>query len=166
VELLPEIAAMADESLHVISGNIETCELPYQTGYFDYIICADVLEELTCPEAVLRRLKPYLKPDGCILASIPNLMNAETIYKLLHGDFTYGDEGIRDRTKLRFFTYKEVVKLFTGEGFSIKEQSGMAHPLYTTEKYKTFFEQLLSIEGLPDTKFFDIYQYLIKAQNS
>jgi hypothetical protein len=57
------------------------------------------------------------------------------------------------------------VKLFTGEGFSIKEQAGMLHPLYTTEKYKTFFDQLLSIEGLTDKQFFDIYQYLIKAQN-
>jgi hypothetical protein len=42
----------------------------------------------------------------------------------------------------------------------------MEHPLYTTEKYKTFFDHILAIEGIPDKTFFDIYQYLIKAQNS
>jgi hypothetical protein len=42
---------------------------------------------------------------------------------------------------------------------------GMFHQLYTTEKYKTFFEKLLSIEGVSDKHCFDIYQYEIKAPN-
>jgi GT2 family glycosyltransferase/trans-aconitate methyltransferase len=165
VELLPEIADMADESLHVISGDIECMELPYQTGYFDYIICADVLDELTDPEAVLKKLKPYLKPDGCILASIPNLMNAQTIYTLLHGDFHYAKRETRDITRLRYFTQNDIVRLFTNAGFPTMKLVGMFHQLYTTEKYKTFFEQLLSIEGVSDKQSFDIYQYEIKAPN-
>lgn len=166
VELLPEIAAMADESLHVISGNIENMELPYETGYFDYILCADVLEELICPEAVLEKLKPYLKPDGCILASIPNLMNADVIYRLLRGDFSYDNRrgGVYDRSSIRVFAPKEIFGLFTGTGFSITEKIKLVYPDYMTDANKTFFDQLLAIEGVADREFFDAYQYLIKAQ--
>lgn len=52
---------------NIIQGNIETMELScYKESMFDYILFLDVLEHLHDPEAVLNRLKKYLKPSGYI----------------------------------------------------------------------------------------------------
>jgi hypothetical protein len=92
-------------------------------------------------------------------------MNVETIYQLLCGNFTYEDMGIRDRATRRFFTCNEIVKLFEGAGYSITKLSGGVHPLYTIERYKTFWDQLSAIPGVAEKQFFDTYRYLIVAQN-
>lgn len=163
IELVEPVAELAGKNFNVICGNIETMDLPYEKDKFDYIIFGDVLEHLREPENVLRRLKPYLKKGGSILASIPNLMNAEVIYKLLHGDFTYEDLGIRDRTHLRFFTYNEIVRMFERLEYQIDTISYIKVEDGSTDVYKEFFEQLLAIDGVAERNMFDAYQYLVKA---
>jgi len=105
----------------VISGNIEQDDTLFEANYFDFILCADVLEHLSDPWKVLRRLKNYLKNDGQIAASIPNIRNAYTIIKLLDGSFDYQEFGVLDDTHLRFFTYRSSIKLFERSGFKVEK---------------------------------------------
>ena len=103
-----------------IIGNIETLELPFDKNSFDVIICGDVLEHLVDPYKVLKVLKTYLKEDGVMVASIPNIREFKTMKKIFFdGDFKYEDSGILDRTHLRFFTKKNIIDLFKNEGFDI-----------------------------------------------
>ncbi len=54
--------------------NLEDIDsLPFQKEFFDYIVFADVLEHLKYPEEVLGLFKKYLKKDGKIICSIPNI---------------------------------------------------------------------------------------------
>lgn len=164
IELNETVAALGAVSFDIICGNIESIELPYNMNFFDYIILGDVLEHLTWPGAVLERLKPYLKENGCILASIPNIMNAEVIYNLLQGRFPYEDSGIRDRTHLRFFTKAECINLFTNAGYSVECTENMVFPKYTTANYHPdFFDRLLAIDGMAERIQFDTYQWFVKA---
>ena len=103
----------------VISGNIEIAELPFEATYFDVIICSDILEHLSDPWNVLRKLKYYLKDDGLLAASIPNFRNADVLVQLLDGSFDYQEFGVLDDTHLRFFTYRSAIKLFERSGFKI-----------------------------------------------
>lgn len=71
---------------------------------FDYIIFSDVLEHLFDPADVLVFSLQFLKKNGKILISIPNIAHYDIIYGLLNDKFNYSDMGILDNTHLRFFT--------------------------------------------------------------
>ena len=73
---------------------------------FDYIIFADVLEHLYYPEKVLEDAREFLKKDGSILISIPNIAHNSIIINLLKNEFNYGPIGLLDNTHIRFYTKK------------------------------------------------------------
>ena len=74
--------------------------------YFDIIVFADILEHLKEPLEVLKRYKKYLKDDGYIIISIPNIANWKIRFKSLLGRFEYNEYGILDSGHLRFFNEK------------------------------------------------------------
>jgi len=103
----------------VINANVEQDGFYFEAGYFDFIICADVLEHLADPWRTLRRLRTYLKNNGVLAASIPNIRNASVIIQLLDGSFDYQEFGVLDDTHLRFFTYRSSIGLFERSGFKV-----------------------------------------------
>ena len=58
-------------------------DLPYEEGQFDCVIFGDVLEHLFDPWAVIEKVKPYIKQNGVILASIPNVAHISVLAPLL-----------------------------------------------------------------------------------
>lgn len=97
-------------------------------GYFDCIILFDVLEHLLDPAYLLGGLKTKLTARGVIIASIPNVRYYRTFADLvIHGNWDYKDHGILDKTHLRFFTKKSIVKMFNLLGFRIQLLEGI-HP--------------------------------------
>ena len=119
-----------EESLYVISkkkldnaflADIKDLQLPYQKGYFDCIIYADVLNCLIEPLASLKKHIFYLKDGGYILASMPNIRYYKTIIRLIFGGtWDYVDEGILWKEHLRFFTLINMKEMFQNAGFEIK----------------------------------------------
>jgi len=103
----------------VIVGDVESVELPYKDGFFDVIMFGDVLEHTINPLMVLKRLKRYLRDDGYIVVSIPNVANYVIRLKLLLGKFEYQEGGILDRSHLQFFTLRTAKRLITDAGFRI-----------------------------------------------
>lgn len=80
---------------------------------FDIIILADVLEHLKDPMAVISQLKEFLKKGGAFLVSIPNIRHYSAFIKIfLKGSFAYEDQGIFDKTHIRFFCKKDMKQLF------------------------------------------------------
>ncbi len=96
-------------------------ELPYPDGHFDLMTFADVLEHLADPGRVLQHLARWLRPDGAILVSLPNVRHATVIMPLLvDGDWDYSESGVLDRTHLRFFTRQSMVRLLDSTGFEVR----------------------------------------------
>ena len=116
IDLSPEAAKCAESIFDVVlSGNIETMELP--TGPFDLIIALDVLEHLVDPWLIMQRLQAILNPGAAIIVSIPNISHYSVcIPLLLRAQWNYTDDGLLDRTHLRFFTRQTAVNLVTGSG--------------------------------------------------
>lgn len=117
IELVEEAWKKASEVLdRVLPGNIETMDLPFPEGYFDCIVCGDVLEHLVDPVAVLRKLARVLSPAGIIVISIPNVRFFDVLRMLSGGGWSYMKAGILDETHLRFFTKAALKRLIEDAG--------------------------------------------------
>jgi hypothetical protein len=80
------------------------------------------------PYTLLRLLKGKLAEGGVIVSSIPNIRYYRTFTKfVIHGEWDYKDHGILDRTHLRFFTKKSIIKMWEQLGFRILLTKGI-HP--------------------------------------
>lgn len=163
IELVEQIASLGRAKFDIKCGNIDSFEFKAGEKY-DYIIFADVLEHLIDPCAVISRVKDCLKENGCILTSIPNIMNAHVIYELLHGNFTYQEAGILDRTHLRFFTQKEIYHMFEKEGYEIDQFLWKVDKKESTHLNPEFFERILDLVGEDKKILFDTYQFLVRAR--
>lgn len=120
VEISKYSAEQAKQVLDgVVVGDIEEIDLPYADGYFDFIICADILEHLFNPINVLTKLKKVLKRDGKLIAVIPNIAYWKIRINLLFGGFEYKESGILDEGHVRFYTYNTSRKLFSKAGLDI-----------------------------------------------
>ena len=112
IELVRAVAETAAHMGNVLCGDVEKDHLPWEEGYFDYIIMGDVLEHLMNPEAVLKRLGKHLKSSGHIILSMPNVKHYSVLLPLLLRDeFPYTDSGILDRTHVKLYTGTEIQKL-------------------------------------------------------
>ncbi len=127
LEMDPQAAAQATERLdHVLAGSAEDRATELPGGHFDCIVFNDVLEHLAWPEQLLRALRPALAPGGVVVASIPNVRYFFNVWDLaVRGDWEYHDEGIRDRTHLRFFTRSSIHGLFARAGYRVRRQVGI-----------------------------------------
>ena len=83
--------------------------------HFDIIICADILEHLADPWATVNRISRHLKKGGRLIASIPNIRECKTLFRVIFlGDFRYDTRGgIMDSTHLRFFCKKNIRQLMS-----------------------------------------------------
>ncbi len=105
----------------VYTADMDTFAPPFETARFDHLVCADILEHLKDPWGVLDRYRSFLKTDGALVASIPNIGNTRTVTDLLQGRFDYVDWGIMDRTHLRFFTRDGIEKMLGQAGYTVQE---------------------------------------------
>ena len=111
----------------VVTGTFPEVE-PELPGGLDAIYFNDVLEHMVTPEDALRAARRLLGPDGVVIASIPNVRNVGVVKPLiLDGEWEYEDLGLLDRTHVRFFTRRSMVRLFEEHGFVVERIEGL-HP--------------------------------------
>ena len=127
VELFPDAAAQAQTRLHKVFCSSAESFLSYYDGKFDVIFFNDVLEHLVDPGEHLKACHRLLKsPSGLIIASLPNIRFLFALQEIVfRGDFQYQDAGIFDRTHLRFFTCKSMIRLFEESGYEVIRCEGI-----------------------------------------
>lgn len=139
-------------------GDVEQVNLPAEIETFDCVVFADVLEHLRDPWGTLERYIQWLKPGGCVVASIPNVRNIALLYNLLlRGRWRYEDSGLLDRTHLRFFTRKEIHDLFANAGLEIELVRENRESL-------SFWRRILVAPMLALIPDLGVCQYLIRAR--
>lgn len=161
LEINPGAAAVAASFGEVQTGNIEDYNLAYEEQSFDYIIFGDVLEHLRDPERAVAYCRCFLRPQGKIITSIPNLMHYTVLRALIGGDFTYQDAGLLDRTHIHFFTLNEIVRMFARAGYRI-DNCSFTRVGNMSEEDRRFVEKLKDIGGC-ETFTYIAFQYLVTA---
>jgi 2-polyprenyl-3-methyl-5-hydroxy-6-metoxy-1,4-benzoquinol methylase len=127
IEAVPESATVARErSLfdEVVTGYFPAA-LEGRTERFDLISFTDVLEHIYDPRDVLVQAKDFLTPDGAVLACLPNIQYAPIVWQLIRGRWDYTEQGILDRTHVRFFTRATMVELFLSAGYRVDLVQGV-----------------------------------------
>jgi SAM-dependent methyltransferase len=105
-------------TVRLIEADLEN-SLPALSERYDHIICADILEHLRHPETLLRQIHGVLKPDGRLVASLPNSGNIYFRLNVAMGRFPQEEKGLFDRTHLRFYVWKGWQELFRAAGWRI-----------------------------------------------
>jgi 2-polyprenyl-3-methyl-5-hydroxy-6-metoxy-1,4-benzoquinol methylase len=85
----------------------------------DCLVYGDVLEHLRDPWSCLERHVQHLASGGTVLACIPNVQHWSTLLVLLQGEWPLMEEGLFDRTHLRWFTRAGVIRLMRGAGLEL-----------------------------------------------
>ncbi|MEN8076972.1 bifunctional glycosyltransferase family 2 protein/class I SAM-dependent methyltransferase [Clostridioides difficile] len=164
IEICEALAKISSSISNLIIGNIEELELKYEDKFFDYIILGDVLEHLNNPWETLKNIRKYLKKDGFVIASIPNVMHVSVLKELVKGRFSYKSAGILDKTHLRFFTLKEIQKLFINASYDVKDIRTTSMAISNEEE--EFIECMSGLYGKELIEQYKAYQYIIKANKS
>jgi GT2 family glycosyltransferase/2-polyprenyl-3-methyl-5-hydroxy-6-metoxy-1,4-benzoquinol methylase/glycosyltransferase involved in cell wall biosynthesis len=151
----------------VVVDNLESCDLTgtFAGELYDFIVCADVLEHLSRPERVLAACRQLLKPEGRVLISVPNAGYIGLIAELLEGEFLYREEGLLDRTHLRFFTRRSLARFLGEQRWAIETIDTITRELPESE-FDVAFDRLppavaRHLLGAPDAL---TYQFICVAQ--
>lgn len=150
----------------LVVGDLSSLKLDthFSNDSYQIIVLADVLEHVAEPERLLTQVIPLLSPGGEILLSVPNVAYAGLIAALLAGQFEYRDEGLLDRTHLRFFTRDSLNKLITDVGLYPLEWVPVFRPLNESE-FKVRVESLATAvrDALLSSPQALCYQWLVRV---
>lgn len=106
----------------VLVGDLDSMDLGgLDPAGYDAIVCADILEHLRDPVAVLGRLREHLGAGGKLIVSVPNIANWSMRVLHLSGRWNYTERGIMDRTHLRFFNHRGIVETVEAAGYRVAD---------------------------------------------
>jgi 2-polyprenyl-3-methyl-5-hydroxy-6-metoxy-1,4-benzoquinol methylase len=126
---------------------------------FDIILLGDVLEHLVDPWSAMKKITDLLTKNGHIIMSIPNIRHYSALKSIvLDGDFKYDNDGILDKTHLRFFTKKNILTLLSDAKLEIKQLTSQFDQETVTSK--RYWLNKLTFGLFHD---FFVFQYLIVA---
>ena len=119
-----QIAAKKVDTL--LTGRFEEVYPDLPDHYFDLVICNDVIEHMEDHDRFFEMIKTKMAENATLVASLPNVRYAKNLWNLLFKkDWKYGEAGILDRTHLRFFTKKSMLRALRGHGFEILRVGGV-----------------------------------------
>jgi predicted TPR repeat methyltransferase len=120
VELLEEYATIARGRLdRVIVADAQACAVgdPPSEAPFDCLICADALEHLVDPWQTLEGAVSMLEADATVIVSVPNVFYLTTLRQAITSRrWPREDQGVFDRTHLRWFGPEDARELLEGAG--------------------------------------------------
>lgn len=72
--------------LRTLCVDLESDELPVEDGYFDFVLCGEVIEHMEIdPMFMLSEINRVVKDSGKLLVTTPNLLSSRGLYKIIHG---------------------------------------------------------------------------------
>lgn len=132
----------------------------------DCWVFGDTLEHLIDPWAVLKKIHASLPVGGVVVACIPNAQHWSIQARLSIGDFRYENEGLLDKTHLRWFTRQTIIELFQGAGFDIEDGLPRIFHEPARDRFLPLIGEIARVAGAdPEVAISDSIplQYVVKA---
>jgi 2-polyprenyl-3-methyl-5-hydroxy-6-metoxy-1,4-benzoquinol methylase len=127
VEPQADAAAIAATRLHrVLIGTYQDTRDAIPCGYFDVVVCNDVIEHMTNHDTFLNQVRAHLAPGGVLVGSVPNMRHYRALFELLVlRDWHYRESGVLDRTHLRWFTARSLRRCLRESGYQVERLDGI-----------------------------------------
>ena len=127
VEVDPAAAAEArGAGLEVLGLSLEdpaSFDAIAARGPFDVVIANDVLEHLRDPEPLVAALPRFITEKSLAIIAVPNVATWSMRWQLLtRGAWEYAEDGLLDRTHLRFFTWHTLHRLVESNGWRVVDR--------------------------------------------
>jgi glycosyltransferase involved in cell wall biosynthesis len=116
-----EVPGVRDRMARFVRADLDA-GIPSDVGVgYDAVLAADVLEHLRDPARLIRDTRRVLRPDGSLIACVPNIGHWYPRTRVALGLFGYDQRGPLDRGHLRFFTRRSIKRLVEREGFAVRQ---------------------------------------------
>ncbi len=152
------------------SLDLSTTEIT--AGTVDCIIFNDVFPQVINPWDILKQSVNWLKPDGQVVANIPNTQHWHRIVKLLRGKWEPEESQAsagKSPLPLRFFTLESIKQLFTQAGLYLYEIQTKGQNTAEFEKFQQIMAPALQGLGISAATFATqtkATQYIVRASKS
>jgi len=134
--------------------------------YFDLVICNDVIEHFEHYNLFFNIIRKKMVDNAFIIGSIPNVRYVTNLYNLIFlKDWEYANEGILDKTHLRFFTKKTLINTFSKNGFNIIQLDGINKISVSIFSFKSILKKLLTFIFGEDSNYLQFAFCLKKINN-
>lgn len=126
VELHEPAARIAETRLSKVVYSPFSDGIALPDDYFDVIVFNDSLEHLPDEEAALQLARRKLRTGGTLVCSVPNVRYIDNLRSLIvDADWEYREWGVLDRTHLRFFTKRSLLRTLERNGFQAYSVEGL-----------------------------------------
>jgi len=148
-------------------AQLDSINTEIENQLFDYLIFADILEHLCEPLFILKYYLKFLKNNGYVIVSLPNVLAWANRIMFLFGRFEYTDTGIMDRDHIRFFTFKTAKSLVKSSGCFIAKVDyipyfiRIAQPLIKKLLLKNKNPEDINIKELIESPYYNWYMKYI-----
>jgi SAM-dependent methyltransferase len=157
IDVDPAAAALAATRLtKVFVGDAEAVPMPFDApDGVDCLVYGDVLEHVVDPWALLKNQVAHLRPGGTVVVCMPNVEHWSLAFKLLKGTFDYEDEGVLDRTHLRWFTPRTMGDALAKAGLDLTDVSSRAIDMTQAKKFVAALAPGLQAIGVDPAEYFN-----------
>ncbi|EOT42440.1 glycosyltransferase [Enterococcus columbae] len=158
-ELFDYVMQFAKDGVY---GNIEDYHWVerFKGQLYDAIVFADVLEHLTNPEQVLKAVVPFLKPNGQVLITFPNIAHNSVLIDLFNNRLNWNRYGLLDATHHSFFTEQGFMELFRRVGLNVAIEDFTYSQVGQNEIASHYEDLSLRVQHeFKQREFGEVYQY-------
>lgn len=164
-QFVERLAAICDAAYQVDLNDSNWLRILEKEDKFDVVIAADVLEHLWDPWKTLSLFLRLIKEDGEIIISLPHVGHCAVSACLINGDFDYRDDGLLDRTHIRFFGLKNIQSLINDAGLNILDAQFVVKRPESTELSNQWSHLSSEMQqSLLSNKHSMIYQVVVKTK--
>jgi ubiquinone/menaquinone biosynthesis C-methylase UbiE len=118
----------------------------YQTS--DAWIFGDVLEHLYNPWELLKKIRLNAQKDFTVIACIPNSQHWNFQARVNSGMMQYENDGLFDRTHIRFFSRTTMVELFEQSGYDVTQMFARNISFPGADKYMPHIRAMAQASGM------------------
>ena len=101
-----------------------TENIPFPDGYFDVIICSEVLEHLLSPERALQEIRGVGRDEAIFIFSVPNVGTIGNRLRFLFGKTIFEEGRYSYSEHLHFWTKSSFENCLRNNGFSVDRVIG------------------------------------------